>query len=467
MNIIQQKKSKRHCDPFVGKKKHNSTWTKMNRLFIKYRINPWQNNLKNTALSIMGLFFSVILLASCSSISAQPSPIPDRTSEGSHNNPVETPQVSAEGSMTDLSPAPTDNKPEASDASVSPGTEGDKEAVETAVATASANLPPEQETVRTDYAAFLPNEAGKIPVVMFHKFVVAFEAGMDKNYTNTFEQLEVLLQYFYDHQYRLISMDDFLNGNITVAAGYKPLVFTFDDGTPSQFNLVEEAGILKLNPDTAVGVMQAFYEKHPDFGLHANFYLNMDIGESTFRGAGTLEERLTYLKKLGLEIGTHTWGHVDLRTNGTKADIEKALGKNEAALKTIIPEESFHSFALAYGARPKDESARRYLADGSYEGIPYHYDGVFAVGAGFTDPSYTIKFNPLYIERVRATGMQAVEADLDWWLERIDDIAMYVSDGNPETVVTTENRADKVNPERLNGKTLVTYTVPDVQTDTK
>ena len=54
----------------------------------------------------------------------------------------------------------------------------------------------------------------------------------------------------------------------------------------------------------------AFNEKHPDFGQHAMFYVNMDKGDKTFEGAGTLKERFEILLAQGFELGNHTWGHV-------------------------------------------------------------------------------------------------------------------------------------------------------------
>jgi len=45
--------------------------------------------------------------------------------------------------------------------------------------------------------------------------------------------------------------------------------------------------------------MEEFYEKHPDFGLKGTFYVN--LGNSTFEGAGTLQQRLQYLVDKGFE----------------------------------------------------------------------------------------------------------------------------------------------------------------------
>ncbi len=313
------------------------------------------------------------------------------------------------------------------------------------------------QQIRTDYQAFLPNEAGRIPVVMFHKFVEAFEPDMDKSYTNTFEQFQTLLQTLYDNSFRLVSMQDFLSGHIDVPAGFKPIVFTFDDGAISQYNLIENAGTLELNPLSAVGFLAAFHKLHPDFGLKGMFFLNMDMGDSTFRGAGILKERLLFLEELGFEIGTHTWGHIDFRDHGERADVEKAIGKNEQALLDILPDQTFTALALPYGSRPKDKNNRMYLGKGTWENTNYSMNGVFAVGAGYAYSVFDKRFDYLYIPRVRATGKDPVEADFDWWLENASEGTYYISDGNPESIVVPVGKEENIATDKLGTIELVTY----------
>jgi len=69
--------------------------------------------------------------------------------------------------------------------------------------------------------------------------------------------------------------------------------------------LVEENGTLKVNKKSAVGIMEEFYEKHPDFGLKGTFYVN--LGNSTFEGAGTLQQRLNIWLTKDLKLGTYLY----------------------------------------------------------------------------------------------------------------------------------------------------------------
>lgn len=325
----------------------------------------------------------------------------------------------------------------------------------------TASVAPSETPVveRTDYAAYLPNEMGRVPVVMFHRFVEAFDSTTDKYYTNTFAQLETLLQTLYDRNFRLVSMDDFLRGHIDLPAGLKPVVFTFDDGTPSQFSLMEADGRLVVNPRSAVGIMLAFAEAHPDFGIEGSFYLNMDV--NFFSGDGTKEERLRTLRDLGYDIGTHTWEHVNFTGMTSPTEIQRAFGRNQQVLTEILPDVFFRTVALPYGSRPKDKALRHYLGAGEWEGIVYAHDGAFAVGAGPTVPVYHAKFDPLYIARVRATGKEAEEADLDWWLENASEKSWYVSDGNPETIVFPKGQEENLLGEKTAAFRVISYE-PDV-----
>lgn len=311
--------------------------------------------------------------------------------------------------------------------------------------------------VRTDYENFHPNESGEIPIIMFHRFVEAYD-GKDKEYTTTFSEFEALLEDLYNRGYRLISMKDFIECNIDVPAGTMPMVFTFDDGTPGQFSLIEENGTLKVNPKSAVGIMMAFNEKHPDFGLKGIFYVNMDIGDNTFKGAGTLKDRFEFLLKHGFELGTHTWGHINYKTQAKSAeDVINSLGKNQKAAYSVIPDLEFYSLALPYGSIPQSDALKAYLREGTYEEIHYVHQSIMAVGANPAKPSIAPDYNPDYVPRIRSQGMEPVLQDLTWWLPKMTPERMFVSDGDPSTIVVPDSRKDRVDTSKLNGKTLITY----------
>jgi len=307
-----------------------------------------------------------------------------------------------------------------------------------------------------DYSVVQPNEAGEIPIVMFHNFVEDLSSTTDNLYTTSFSAFEELLETLYNEGYRLISMRDFIDHNIDVPAGTKPMVFSFDDGTSGQFNLIEENGKLVVNPKSAVGIMIKFNEKHPDFGLKGIFYLNMDKENKTFEGAGTIKERLEIILSYGFEVGNHTWGHFDFTTSESRQQINERIGKNEKRLNEIMGGLKFYSLALPFGSRPP-ENMRDALVTGAFEGVEYNNETIMAVGAQPSKPSIHVDYNPVYVGRIRAQGKIQENYDLTFWLPKMTRDRVYISDGDPDTVVVPEGVESKIDMSKLNGKKLITY----------
>lgn len=304
-----------------------------------------------------------------------------------------------------------------------------------------------------DYTKVKPNESGQIMVVMFHNFVESYPKG-NNEYTTTFDEFEKLLPELYEKKYRLISLTDMLNNNINVPAGCIPIVFTFDDGTSGQFNMIEKDGKLAVNPRSAVGIMEEFYKKHPDFGLQGTFYVN--LGVKTFQGSGNMSDRMNYLIEKGFEIGNHTKTHVSLPQVKTVQKMLEEVGGNQVLMNEIVPGYAFNSFSLPFGNASKD--LKEYVIKGNYQGVDYKHSAVVLVGANPAPSPVSPKFDPLALPRVRSTGQKKVECDLAWWLDTLGKgSSQYVSDGNPETVTVPEDKQKNVDMSRLNGKQLITY----------
>ena len=303
-----------------------------------------------------------------------------------------------------------------------------------------------------DLSVVKPNEAGKIMVVMFHNFVETYKSG-DKLYTTTYEDFRKLLDTLYDSDYRLINLKDYLNNKINVSAGCIPMVFTFDDGTAGQFNMMDENGVLGSNRQSAVGIMEEFNKEHPDFGLKGTFFVN--LGDNTFPGAGTLSERLEYLIDKGFEIGNHTYTHINLKKTTDADTVQKEIGGNQKKMYELVPDYKFFAFSLPYGAPSKD--LQQFVAKGIFEGVEYENLAIMEVGWDPALSPVNPKYNPLSIHRVRASGITPVDADLAWWLEQEKRESQYISDGNPDTVTVPKAREASVDTSKLNGRKLIVY----------
>lgn len=306
-----------------------------------------------------------------------------------------------------------------------------------------------------DFEVVKPDESGKIMVVMFHNFVQFFEPSKydDGAYTTTFDEFRKLLTSLYEQDYRLTSMTDYLNNNISISAGCIPMIFTFDDGTSGQFNLVNEGDNFVANKNSAVGIIEEFNKTHPDFGVEGTFYVN--LGNSTFQGEGTLEDRLKYLVDKGFEIGNHTYTHINLTNANDSDQIQKEIGLNQKTMYELITDYKMNTFSLPYGAPSKN--LQEYVHKGEYEGVKYENLAIMEVGWDPTFSPVSKSFNPLSVHRVRASGIKPVDADLAWWIENLTREGQYISDGNADTVTVPKSKEENVDPDKLQGKSLLVY----------
>lgn len=299
----------------------------------------------------------------------------------------------------------------------------------------------EEPITEINYNEIKPYEVGHIMVIMYH--------GIDNRppYHRTKEDFVKDLQYLYDNNYRLISMNDYKTGNISVEAGFKPIVLTFDDGLSTTFSLEEKNGSLVVKEDTAIGLLEAFTKENPDFGKHAILYING--GKGAFEGAGTYEERLKWLVDNGYEIGNHTNSHPKLsQLNGEQ--VQEEIGKVDRLIKETLTNYTVDTITYPHGIRP-EETYRHLVVEGVYEGNSYHYELGFREGpSGPMVASFHKAFDSYNCPRVR--GSEGEEGDLWWWLKYYETHPelQYISDGNPERIAVPKDKEDNVNIDKLN-----------------
>jgi len=113
-----------------------------------------------------------------------------------------------------------------------------------------------------------PNELGRVMILEYHKIDYP-----EERWTRTPENFRRDLETLYARGYRLIALNDLLDGRISVPAGTTPVVLTFDDSSPGQFRYVERDGRVEIDPKSGIGVLEAFIRERPDFGRAATFYV--------------------------------------------------------------------------------------------------------------------------------------------------------------------------------------------------
>lgn len=306
---------------------------------------------------------------------------------------------------------------------------------------------PEEEL---DLQVVKPNEVGQIMVIMYHTL------GTKKDpYIRTVEDFREDLEILYEKGYRLISMEDYTTNHIEVEAGCTPVVLTFDDGHVTNFNILDEA-TKEIDPECSLGILESFYQEHPDFGLRGVFYLN---GGYPFKQKDLVSYKLNYLLDHGLEIGNHSYGHENFKKT-SRAKIEETLGKNLKAILEIVPNAEVKSLALPFGSRPAAESNYDVLVHGSYDGVSYEHTSILNVGWKPEYASIHAKFNPESINRVRAGND---EFELRYWIQYFDDhpSKRFISDGDADIVTVLESDVENINQERLGDMEIRTYNLEE------
>ncbi|MGH7418303.1 MAG: hypothetical protein ACREKB_11060, partial [Candidatus Rokuibacteriota bacterium] len=88
-----------------------------------------------------------------------------------------------------------------------------------------------------------PNELGRVMILEYHKIDYP-----EERWTRTPENFRRDLETLYARGYRLLALNDLLDGRITLPAGTTPVVLTFDDSSPGQFRYLQRNGDLEIDP---------------------------------------------------------------------------------------------------------------------------------------------------------------------------------------------------------------------------
>lgn len=294
------------------------------------------------------------------------------------------------------------------------------------------------------------NELGRVPVMMYHGIVnkksseTSYTGGnVDKDgYNRTVEAFKEDLEFYYQNGYRMIRAIDYVNGIIDVPYGKSPIVLTFDDGSANNIkvNGISEDGEIIIDENSAVGVLESFKKKYPDFNVTATFFVN----GSLFQQSEYNEKILKWLVENGYDIGNHTKTHVNF-SNASTNESEEEVGFVYNKLDAIIPDKYVKLVALPFGSPYKKTHANfSHIINSNYNGINYETVSTFRVGWMPDYSPFSKDFDKEFIMRVRAYDNNGVDFDIEASF-RILEKNRYVSDGNVDTIVIKESDASYLN----------------------
>jgi len=281
------------------------------------------------------------------------------------------------------------------------------------------------------------NEMGRMMILEYHKIDYP-----EERWTRTPENFRRDLETLYAKGYRVINMGDLLDRRIALPAGTTPVVLTFDDSSPGQFRYLEKNGTLEIDPKCAVGILEAFFKEHPDFGRGGTFYVlpgasppNRLFNQPAYEG-----KKLQFLASHGYEIGNHTLWHANL-AKYPEATVRAQVADAQVWIQKHVPDYKTRTLALPHGVYPPDVS---WVLHGTAKGTTYNHDAVLMVAGGAAPSPYSRAFDPIRLPRI-----QAVERDLVYWLNYFDKnpLERFVSDGDANSVTVPTAKRDKLRDE--------------------
>ncbi len=292
------------------------------------------------------------------------------------------------------------------------------------------------------------NELGRIPILMYHGIYnmknseTEYTGGnVDQDgYHRTAEAFRNDLQFFYENDYQMIRLEDYLLGVIDVEIGKSPLILTFDDGLANNFKVIEkENDELVVDENSAIGILESFREKHPDFQVTATFFLNGPL----FRQVEYNYDIIEWLIENNYDVGNHSYGHRDL-SKLTKEQVQTEIGRMDQLLVEITDNQNVKVVSLPFGQPySKEHENFPFILKGKYEQHNYENIGTLRVGWDADFSPYSKNFDVEFVRRVRAYDNDGQEFDLQDVFSRLET-TRYVSSGFKNAVVVPKELADQV-----------------------
>ena len=306
-----------------------------------------------------------------------------------------------------------------------------------------------KELTTQDYIDNNVDELGEVPIMMYHGIHNKKNSETDyiggnvdrDGYQRTAEAFRNDLEFYYKSGYRMIRLNDFVDGNIDVELGKSPLVLTFDDGLENNIKVtgLDKKGNIIIDPNSAVGILEEYKKKYPDFNVTATFFINGGI----FQQKEYNEKILKWLVKHGYDVGNHTYTHVDFTKVGSEESIEE-VGSVYEILDKIIPGKYVNIVALPFGSPYKyNHDNMKYILNCDYNGKNYKTKAALRVGWKAESSPFDKDFESTFLKRIRAYDNEGKDFDIEMNFKLLET-TKYISDGDKNTIVIPKEKETKL-----------------------
>ncbi|MEG0826183.1 MAG: polysaccharide deacetylase family protein [Bacilli bacterium] len=301
------------------------------------------------------------------------------------------------------------------------------------------------------------NEIGRIPVMMYHgiedKINTFIGGNIDKEgYQRTKSAFINDLEFYYKEGYRMIRLNDYVNDKIDVSLGKSPIVLTFDDGLVNNIKVtgLDTNGNIIIDPNCAIGILEQFKKKYPDYNVTATFFLNGWL----FRQEKYNEKILNYLIDNGYDIGNHSYNHVNFK-NISSIKSEEEIARVYELLEKYIPNKYVNIVALPFGSpNKKNHDNFSHIIMANYNNKTYHTISTLQVGWESDYSPFSSNFDKIFIKRIRAYDNNGTNFDIKYSFDKIK-YTKYISDGDVNTIVIPKE--NKIYLKDNNTLKVVTY----------
>ncbi len=292
------------------------------------------------------------------------------------------------------------------------------------------------------------NELGKVPIMMYHGIVNTDDneytgGNVDKDgYNRTANAFRQDLEFYYEKGYRMVKLKDYIAGKIDTEYGKSPIILTFDDGLENNIKVtgLDKEGNIIIDENSAVGILENFKKEHPDMNVTATFFVNGGM----FNQPEYNEKILKWLVENGYDVGNHTQNHLDIKESSSE-QVQKEIAFVYDELEKYIPNQYVNIIALPFGSPyVKTNENYQYVLNTTYNNKTYETVGALRVGWEPEVSPFSKDFDPTFLKRCRAYDNNGQEFDIEMVFNMLET-TKYISDGNVNTIVTSEDNQDQIN----------------------